>query len=489
MPYETPDNIPHDSYSFIKLHDYQKYAHDFLITRPYAALFLEPGLGKTLITLSVLYDLNPNGNVLIIAPKNIARSTWISEIEKWGFPLRTCSLIVDEKDRQLSRAARLKLYAEAQTSKPTVYFINQELISDLIKHLPSWCFPYVVIDESQGFKSYKALRFQDLKTVRPFIQRLIELTGTPATNGLQDLWSQIYLLDLGQRLGTSITRYREAFFTPELIVNNHPVKWSLNPGADTEIHKRISDIAISMENKNLALPPVYNNIYVHMEPKERKLYDKMKKEYVLSLLADGDSSDGTAVEAVNAKSDDEIVDIIAANAAVLSAKLRQMASGALYVNPDGDYEVIHKRKLEHTAYLLRNVSSPVLIAYHFHSDREQITEYLEQNGFDFKIFDGSPKMLNDWNNQQIPILLIQPASAGRGLNFQQGGHTLIWYTIPWSLEDYIQTNARLHRQGQSHTVVIHHLITKDTIDEKVLLALDRKSMTQNDLIQAVKAQF
>lgn len=475
-PNAPQSQLPCDSYNIVQLHDYQKFAHDFILTHPYAGLFLDMGMGKTLTTLSALYDMNPNGNVLIVAPKNIARSTWLDEIAKWKLPLRTRSFVVNEKDRPLSKAKRHELYEEAQTAPPAIYFINRELVCDLVEHTKHWCYPIVVLDEAQSFKTYNSARFKALKKVRPQIQRLIELTGTPSPNGLMDLWSQIYLLDEGERLGRTITAYRNRFFYPGMIVNGYPVKWTPKPGAEQEIYELISDLVISMKNTALTLPPLtMNNVYVYMEPKEKKLYDEMKKEYVLSFKT------GVA--------EDDVVDVIAANAAVLSAKLRQMASGALYVDDAHNYRIIHRRKLEHVAYLLRSTSSPVIIAYHFQTDKIMLETYLTSLGFDVQPFDGSAGMIRAWNAGQIPVMLLQPASAGHGLNLQDGGHTLIWYTIPWSLEEYQQTNARLYRQGQTDPVVIHHILTKGTIDEQVLRAIDKKDMSQSQLIDAVMAEF
>lgn len=476
MPITQAPYAHYDSYDIVNLHDYQKFAHDFIVSRPYAGLFLDMGMGKTLTTLSAVYDLNPHGHVLVIAPKNIARSTWLDEIEKWRLPIRTKSFIVTEDDKPISKKKRLELYAEAKTAPPTMYFINRELVTDLVRNVPDWCFPVVIIDEAQSFKSYASERFKALKRVRPKIERLIELTGTPAPNGLMDLWSQIYLLDQGERLGSTITAYRNEFFYPGMIVNGYPVKWIPKPGAEDEIYRRISDLVISMKNTALTLPPLtFNNVFVHMEPKEQKLYDKMKKDFVLSFADESDPENKT--------------EIIAANSAVLSAKLRQMASGALYTDEQHNYTIIHRRKLEHIAYLLRGTFSPVLIAYHFHTDKIMLETYLTALGFDVRTFDGSNAMYRAWNAGQIPIMLLHPASAGHGLNFQTGGHTLIWYTIPWSLEEYQQCNARLYRQGQTEPVVIHHILTKGTIDEKVLKSIDTKDMSQAKLIDAVLAEF
>lgn len=423
---------------------------------------------NTLITLSALYEMNPKCHVLIIAPKNIARSTWIDEIEKWQLPLRIKSLITNEKGKDLSKAKRLERYKEVLTAKPTIYLINRELLVDLIEFFkPYFPFPIVVIDEFQSFKSYSSQRFKALKSVRQQIIKLIGLTGTPAPNTLMDLWSQIYLLDQGKRLGPNITTYRNTYFNPGFIVDNYPVTWDPKPGAKEAIYQAISDIVISMENTKLALPPItFNNIYVHLSDKETKLYKTMAKEQVLTI------------------NDEEIT---ANNAAVLVGKLSQMASGALYTDENHHFNIIHKQKLNYLAYMLRNYTSPVLIAYYFQSDAIMIETYLKALGLDIKIFDGSREMLQAWNAKQIPIMLLQPLSAGHGLNMQQGGFTLIWYTLPWSLEAYLQTNARIYRQGQTQPVIIHHLMTKNTIDEYILYKLKQKNLSQKELLDAVKA--
>lgn len=468
--------VPCDSYDIVNLHDYQKFAHDFILTHPYAGLFLDMGMGKTLTTLSALYDMNPTGHVLVIAPVNIARSTWLEEIRKWNMPLRTKSLVVNEKDRKLTKQKRHAIYEEAKTAPPTVYFINRELVCDIVSYFEKdWIFPFVVLDEAQSFKSYTSARFKALKKVRPQIQRIVELTGTPSPNGLMDLWSQIYLLDQGERLGRTITEYRNTYFNPGLMMNGYPVQWKLKPGAEQAIYDRISDIVISMKNTTLKLPPLtFNNIKVYMEPEEKKLYDEMKRDFMLTFI------DG--------KDEEEATEVIAANSAVLSAKLRQIASGALYTDEEHNYKIIHRRKLEHVAYLLRSTDSPVLIAYHFQTDRIMLETYLTSLGFEPKVFDGSTAMYRAWNAGEIPIMMLHPASAGHGLNFQDGGHTLIWYTVPWSLEEYLQTNARVYRQGQTQPVVIHHILTAGTIDEKVLVAIDKKDMSQSRLIEAVLAE-
>lgn len=497
------------SYDIIPgMHDYQKYAHDFIMDHPFCGLWLDMGMGKTMTTLSALYDLNPNCHVLVIAPLNIARSTWMDEIAKWKLPFRTRSLIVNEKGRKYTKQKRLEVYKEIFTAEPTIWFINRELLVDLIENLPRkygnpiWPFPMVVIDESQSFKNYQSKRFKAFKKIRPQIQRMVQLTGTPSPNGLLDLWPQMYLLDQGQRLGRTMTLYREDFFYSQFSVNGIPVGWTPRHGAESEIYRRISDIVVSMKNTHLKLPPVtYDTVFVHMDAKERKLYDSMAKTSVLAIGDDGavawdDLDDDVKDElmlargTVNANVD--IDTIIAQNAAVLVGKLSQMASGALYTDPPGTgsrhYAPIHEHKVDYVQHIVENTSSPVMIAYHFKSDLDMLEKRFQAKKIDYKVFDGSPEMVHAWNRNEIPVLLLQPASAGHGLNLQEGdGHTLIWYTIPWNLEEYLQCNARLYRQGQKNPVVIHHILTENTIDAHILEAINNKDMSQKNLLAAVKA--
>lgn len=457
----------------IPLHDYQIFAKDFMLQHPYCGLFLKMGLGKTSIVLEGLYELNPNGHVLIIAPKTIARCTWANEIKKWGIPFRTKSLLVNEKGKKLSKKKREEIFDSIPTSPPTVYFINRDLIPKLVDYFPGnkWCFPIVVIDESQSFKSYNSSRFKKLASVRPYMFRLIELTGSPAPNGLMDLWSQIYLLDLGDRLGRNITAYRDVYFNPGIYSNGYPVTWKLKNGAKEIIYQRINDITISMENKYIKLPELtFNDVYVDLDPDELKQYKEFAKTYILDL------SNGEQIEA--------------SNAAVLQAKLSQMASGAIYTQTGShEYEIIHGHKLEICEYIINDTDGSVLIAYHFQSDKEMIVNYLTKQGLTAVVFDGTPEMEAKWNNKEIPIMLVQPASCGFGLNLQHGGSTLIWYTIPWSLEHYEQMNARIYRQGQTQPCVIHHLMTKNTVDERILQAISKKDFSQQELMNAIQAEI
>ena len=455
----------------IPLHDYQIYAKNFLLTHPYCGLFLQVGLGKTSIVLEALMELNPVCHVLIIAPKHIARATWTEEMRKWGLLFRTQSLLVNEKGKNLSKQKREELYASITSSSPTVYFINRELIPDLVKHFPGkkWPFPIVVIDESQSFKSHTSQRWKALKTVRPFISRMVLLTGSPAPKSLLDLWAQIYLLDMGDRLGKYITVYRHTYFMASMIVDGYPVAWIPLPNAEPEIYRKISDIVISMKNHYIKLPEItYTNLFGELSESENKLYKEFMKTKVLDLDAE--------------------LQITASNAGVLSAKLSQMASGAIYRETgSSEYEKIHEHKLELCEYVINNTDSPLIIAYRFKSDKDMIESYLSERNIPCVTLDGSPEMVRAWNEGKYPVMLLQPQSCGRGLNLQKGGHTLVWYTIPWSLEDYEQTIGRIYRQGQSDPVVIIHLIIKGTIDTKILRSIENKDLSQQRLMKAVEA--
>ncbi len=468
----------------VTLHDYQQAAADFAMSHPKCGLFLDLGLGKTLISLSVLertYHSEP-GHILIIAPKSIAKATWSSEIEKWGLDLPYSSFIVNAKGKNLSKKKRLEAYAAAmQNPVKTIYFINREMLVDLIDNCPRnsntiiWPFQTVIIDELQSFKSPKSKRFLALKKVCPAINRFIGLTGTPTPNGIDDIWSQIYLMDGGQRLGKNITAFRNTFMyagytSPQGVVCN----WLPRPGAEDAITSLISDITISMKNTNIKLPPVvFVDDMVYMSDDEKKTYKQFMKD---ALLEFGDNTFATA-----------------ANAAVMSAKLQQLASGAIYtVDEDGKstgkYETIHNEKLERLKYIRENSDDNILISYFFKSDADMIMKYFESQGLPCELFDSdkSDVYLKRWNNGEIKTLLIQPSSAGFGLNFQYASHTLVWYTLPFNLESYLQTIGRVYRQGQTKTVYIHRIMTDKTIDTHVLQALLNKDANMRYLLDAVE---
>ena len=443
-----------------KPHEYQSYATEFILSHPISAVFLEMGLGKSVVTLSAIFDLCLDSflvcKVLVIAPLRVARDTWPAEINKWDH-LKGLSYSVavgTEKER-----------IDALKKQSTLYIINRENVDWLVhKSGIPFHFDMVVIDELSSFKSYGAKRFKSLLKVRPSVKRIVGLTGTPSSNGLMDLWAEFRILDLGQRLGRYISHYRNTYFKPDK--RNAQIVFSYKPlpGAEEEIYKQISDITISMKSTDYLKMPEYvsNEVFVTLSEKEWKVYSDFKEDMVANL-------------------GDEEIDAV--NAAVLSGKLLQMANGAVY-DSENKAHVIHDKKLDALEDLIEGANGkPVLVAYWYKHDLERI-----KDRFPVKQIQSS-KDIEDWNDGKIPIAVIHPASAGHGLNLQSGGSTLIWFGLTWSLELYQQTNARLYRQGQRDTVIVHHIITKNTIDEDVLLALTKKEKTQDALIHAVKANL
>lgn len=441
-------------------HEYQSYATGFILSHPISAVFLEMGLGKSVITLSAIFDLCLDSflvcKVLVIAPLRVARDTWPSEIKKWEH-LKGLSYSVavgTEKER-----------IDALMTRSTMYIINRENVDWLVnKSGIPFDFDMVVIDELSSFKSYGAKRFKSLLKVRPSVNRIVGLTGTPSSNGLMDLWAEFRILDLGQRLGRYITHYRNTYFTPDK--RNAQIIFSYKPlpGAEDKIYSQISDITISMKSIDYLKMPecIVNEMFVSLNEKEWNIYSKFKDDMVTKL-------------------GDEEIDAV--NAAVLSGKLLQMANGAVY-DSENKAHIIHDKKLDALEDLIEGANGkPVLVAYWFKHDLERI-----KNRFTVRQIKAS-KDIEDWNEGNIPIAVIHPASAGHGLNLQSGGSTLIWFGLTWSLELYQQTNARLYRQGQNETVIIHHIITKGTIDEDVMTALTKKEETQASLIDAVKAKL
>lgn len=441
-------------------HNYQIYSTNFILNNPISAIFLECGLGKSVISLTAINDLMLDyfdvSRTLVIAPLRVANSTWPDEIKKWDHlkHLNYSVVIGSEKER-----------LDALGKPAHIYLINRENVDWLItKSGVSWKFDMVVIDELSSFKSYQAKRFKSLLKVRPKLKRIVGLTGTPSSNGLMDLWAEFRLLDMGERLGRYITYYRQNFFIPDK--RNQQMIFSYKPkdGAEKKIYSLISDITISMKSKDFLKMPecVMNEVIVTLSDKEQKLYDSLKQDMVLSL---------------------EENEIDAINAAALSNKLLQMSNGAVY-NDDKESLHIHDRKLDALEDLIEGANGkPVLVAYWFKHDLEKI-----KDRFDVREIK-SAKDISDWNEGKIPVALIHPASAGHGLNLQAGGSTLIWFGLTWSLELYQQTNARLYRQGQDSTVVIHHILTKGTIDEDVMKALKAKEKIQDALIDSVKARL
>ncbi len=441
-------------------HDYQKYATSFILENPISAILLDMGLGKSVITLTAIYDLCLDSfdvsKVLVIAPLRVARDTWPAEIEKWDHlnGLTYSVAVGNETQRKV-----------ALMQKVNIHIINRENVEWLVNrsNIP-FDYDMVVIDELSSFKSHQAKRFKSLLKVRPTIKRIVGLTGTPSSNGLMDLWAQFRILDMGQRLGRFISHYRSNFFDPDKRNQQIIFSYKPKPGAEDAIYRLISDITISMKSTDYLKMPecVINKVPVSLSEKEQQVYDKLKQDLVLSLKGD---------------------EIDAVNAAALSNKLCQMANGAVYGESKQVVE-IHDRKLDALEDLIEGANGkPVLIAYWFKHDLERICKRFEVRQIK------TSEDITDWNNGRIPVAVIHPASAGHGLNLQSGGSTLIWFGLTWSLELYQQTNARLWRQGQKDTVVIHHIITKGTIDEQVMKALQKKDKTQSALIDAVKAQI
>lgn len=442
-------------------HNYQAYAIDYIETHPIAAVLLDMGLGKTVISLTAIADLLFDSfeahRILVVAPLRVARDTWPAEIAKWEH-LQHLTYAVCVGTPKERRAALL--------SGADITIINRENLGWLIDS-SGFDFNYdmVVIDELSSFKNHKSKRFQSLMKVRPKVKRIIGLTGTPSSNGLMDLWAEFKLLDFGERLGRFITHYRNNYFIPdkrngEIIYSYKPM-----PYAEDAIYRRISDITISMKSTDhLQMPELITSQYeVQLSEEETQRYEELKADFILEL-PEGE--------------------ITAANAASLTGKLSQLANGAIY-DDDGNIIEFHDRKLDALEDLIEAANGkPLLVAYWFKHDLQRIKKRF--NVREIK----SSKDITDWNNGDIPVAVIHPASAGHGLNLQAGGSTLIWFGLTWSLELYQQTNARLWRQGQtSGTVVIEHIITKGTIDERILKALSLKEVTQNALIDAVKANL
>lgn len=442
-----------------KPHNYQQFATDFILNQSICCLMLDMGLGKTVITLTALWQLTLDSfdvsRVLVIAPKRVAEDTWPKELAKWEHLTGLTPSLV------LGSAAERKA---ALQRKAFLYIINRENVAWLVKN-HYWDFDMVVIDELSSFKSNKAERFKAMKKVRPMVTRIVGLTGTPAPNTLLDLWPQMYLMDMGQRLGRFIGGFRDRFFLPDK--RNREIIYSYKPreGAEDAIYALISDICISMKAADyLDMPErIDNRIEVSMSPKERKLYDTFQKDMVLSI-------------------GDEELDAV--NAAALSNKLLQMANGAVY-GEDKKVIPIHGRKLDALEDLVEAANGkPLLVAYWYKHDLQRIKARFKNA----RCID-TAKDIDDWNAGKIPLALIHPASAGHGLNLQDGGCTIVWFGLTWSLELYQQLNARLWRQGQKHTVVIHHIVTKGTHDEDVMRALENKDTRQSALIEAVRARI
>lgn len=440
---------------------YQRYAYNQILEKPATALMLDMGMGKTVITLTaindLLYDYFDITKVLVIAPLRVAETTWHDECRQWN---HLAGLTISPVIGTLSERVR------ALKVKADVYTINRENVVWLVDYYgKDWPFDMVVIDESSSFKNHQSKRFKALKRVRPIIKRIVELTGTPAPNGLMDLWSQLYLLDGGKRLGKTIGQYRRQFFKPGAGSGHIVYEWNLQKDAEQEIFNRISDICVSMKSSDyIALPEVmYNIIPVKLSTPVQREYKRLAKDLILMV------------------NDDEIV---ANTAAALSGKLLQMSSGAVY-DDAGHVIKIHNAKLEALEDIVSaNEHRSILVFYWFKHDLDRLKEKFPE-AVQLK----TAADIKAWNNGGISMMLVHPASAGHGLNLQYGGSIIVWFSLSWSLELYQQANKRLHRSGQTHTVVIHHLVTQGTIDEDVMKALQGKKVTQETMIEAIKARI
>ena len=440
-------------------HDYQKYAIEYIKSHPITALFLDMGLGKTVTTLTAIRDLMYDAfevkRVLVVAPLRVARDTWPDELRKWNHLKElTCSVVVGtvaERRRALQQDA-------------DIYIVNRENLAWLYEN-SRLDFDMVVLDELSSFKNHQSKRFRAMKAMRPKVKRIVGLTGTPTGNGLMDLWGEFRILDMGERLGRYISQYRNLYFKPDK--RNGMVVYSYKPlpGAEEAIYHQISDITVSMKATDYLEMPELVSVAkeVRLSETEKKRYDELKKSLVLELPGG---------------------EVTSANAASLTLKLSQMANGAIYTD-DKNVVNIHDRKLETLEDLVESANGKsVLVAYWFKHDKDRIRERMEARELK------EPQDFADWNAGKIPVALIHPASAGHGLNLQQGGSILIWFGLTWSLELYQQTNARLWRQGQADkTVIIQHIVAKNTIDERILNVLKHKDGTQAALIEAVKADL
>lgn len=448
---------------------HQEIAIKFLKEHDRGALLLDMGLGKTVVTMTVikeyLFDLFRLDRVLVIAPKKVAEDTWTREAAKWDHlnDLRISTVLGTEKQRR-----------KAMATPADLYVINRENVQWLIENYgDKWPFDGLVIDELSSFKSTKAKRWRLLKRVAPLCRIVWGLTGTPASNGYEDLFAEMYIIDGGKHLGRTLTSYRDKYFKPGARKGHIVYEWLLKPGAKERIDTELAEFCLSMKAVDWIELPARIDVphYVHMSPGERKLYDKLKQERVIPLL------EGKMTESF----DDADHAILGDTAAALTGKLLQMANGAVY-DDEGNWVHIHDSKLDALAEIIEAAGEdPILVYYNYKHDLERIkARFPEAQTLD------TADDIRAWNDGEIPLLLCHPASVAYGLNMQEGGHIIVWFGPTWSLELYQQANARLLRQGQTDTVFIHHILTEGTLDQKVMTALDKKDAVQESLLNALK---
>lgn len=464
---------PVSRFSRDDLHDYQKRAGTFIKDNPSCALWVDMGLGKTVTVLTAVSDLIDNfeaRRVLVIAPLRVAHTTWPDEVRQWG---HTSHLNVRVIDGRAAKRREILL-----NDKSEIHVISRDLVQWLVNELyknrdlyPAhvtlgavdghpWPYDMVVIDEASSFKSSSTKRFKSLRKMLPYIDRLVELTGTPASNGLLDVWSQVFLLDRGKRLGKTFSSFRSRFFVPDF----HGYTWTLKKGADREIYDLLADLCLTLTAEDyLQLPDRLDNVvHVELPDSARKQYQQLERDFLAEV-------------------GDDIVEVL--HAAALSNKLLQFANGAIYTDEDRNWSVVHDAKLDALAEIVEEAAGrPLLVAHNYQTDAKRIVERFPQA----EQLDKDPETIARWNRGEIPMLLAHPASAGHGLNLQHGGDTIVWFGLNWSLELYQQFNARLHRQGQQRPVIIHHLVARDTVDETVMTALASKDVTQRALLNALK---
>lgn len=448
-----------------KPYPYQQYCIDSIVYNRAVGLFLDMGLGKTVITLSAIHDLRFNrwdvSKVLIVAPKKVAEATWSTEAGKWDHL---------KKMRIVPVIGSLQHRIKALASPADAYVINRENIPWIVEYFKNaWPFDMVILDESSSFKNSQSKRFKSLKLVRNRIRRIVELTGTPSSNGLEDLWAQVYLLDGGARLGKTISAYRDKYFIPGKRNRTTIFNYEPKEGSFDMIQKAIGDICISMKASDyISLPDVlHNDIPVVLDASAQKAYSKLESELLLEI--------------------DEAT-ITAGSAGVLTGKLLQLCNGAIYDENKVSVPV-HDCKIDAFMELIEQLNGQhSLVFYNFQHDRDRILEALADTKLNVRVYSQAKDEI-DWNEGKIDVLLAHPASCGYGLNLQRGGHHAIWFGLTWSLEQYEQANKRLHRQGQNHPVVIHHLVVKNGMDETVVEALQNKGNMQNALMDALKVKI
>lgn len=460
---------------YIPLKTYQHQLRDFIIRTPKCALWIDMGLGKTLITLAALLYLNPPKHVLITSFKQISKLTWEEEIKKWNLPFRYTSLVGLSKDERFAAFENLK------GAQPSIVTINKEVLYMIPEYFGDKIpFGTLIIDEAQLIKGFNTKVTKAVMSMAPHLDRIIELTGTPAPNNWLDVWSQIYILDCGERLFDNYYTYRNAYFTPHktfrIVGKNgnkqlHHGDWQVKPQMVPLITQKISDIVVSVDNNLVTLPPLMKKtIEVTLSPYEKHAYDYMKKEYVLPLTPD--------------------LKVSAANVAVVCAKLRQLASGFIYINENHEYALISTRKAEALAELIKHTKDDnLLVFYTFIADETVIGDALSRENIEYTIFDGSKDVKDAWDKGDIHVMLANPAKSARGLNLQMGGATIVWYNQTFNLEQKLQGTKRIWRPGQTKNVTEYELITKDTIDVDIARALADKKQSQAILTDAVTKQI